>query len=260
MSAAAGRVIDAGVPVWIIATIFCAVAFAYASVGLGGGSSYAALMVVFGFASLTIPSLSLLLNLIVATVGCYNYIRHGHLSWRLVMPFLILSLPMAWLGGALQVPEEWFKLVLAASLIVVLVRIYGWRETALRLRLNPLQSSAISLLAGAVLGLLAGIVGIGGGIFLIPLILLLGLGDMKQAAACGVVFVWLNSLVGLISRSQYNFVDFSAYLPLILAVMAGGAFGSFIGSTKIDSRTMEKLLGVVIAVAVVLLGRSQFEG
>jgi len=100
------------------------------------------------------------------------------------------------------------------------------------------------------------VIGIGGGIFLIPAILLLGLGDMKQAAACGVVFVWLNSAAGLISRSQYNFVDFSGYLPLIVAVLLGGTIGSLIGSSKVESRSMEKVLGVVIVVAVFLLLRS----
>jgi len=246
------------VPLWLVATVFFIVALAYASVGLGGGSSYAALMVVFGFGAATIPNLSLLLNLIVATVGSYNYIRHGHLRLRLLWPFVVLSLPMAWLGGALQVSETLFRILLTLSLMIVLLRIYAWRETSLRLRFNRVQYLALALVSGALLGLLAGIVGIGGGIFLVPLILVFGLGDMKQAAASGVVFVWLNSLVGLVSRSQYNFVDFSLYLPLIAAVMAGGAIGSFLGSAKIEARVMEKILGVVIAIAVLLLGRSLF--
>ncbi len=246
------------VPLWVVAVAFLAVALAYASVGLGGGSSYAALMVVFGFGAAIIPNLSLLLNLIVATVGSYNYIRQGHLRWHLILPFIVLSLPMAWIGGALQVSETLFRLLLALSLVVVLLRIYAWRETALRLQFSRPQYLVLALSCGALLGLLAGIVGIGGGIFLIPIILVFGLGDMKQAAASGVVFVWLNSLIGLVSRSQYNFVDFSSYLPLILAVMAGGAIGSFFGSARFDTRSMEKILGAVIVVAVFLLGRSLF--
>ncbi|CAD7840522.1 MAG: hypothetical protein [Olavius algarvensis Gamma 3 endosymbiont] len=244
------------IPMWGIAAVFLLVAVAYASVGLGGGSSYAALMVLFGFSSLSIPNLSLLLNLIVTTVSCFNFIRRGHLRLDLITPFLVLSLPMAWLGGALQVPEMIFKLLMLFSLIVVLIRIYAWKNTALAYRLTRSQVILIALVLGAVLGFLAGVVGIGGGIFLIPAILLLGLGDMKQAAACGVVFVWLNSLAGLLSRSQYNFVDFSDYLPLIVAVLLGGGIGSLIGSSNIDSRRMEKVLGLVILVAVFLLLRS----
>jgi uncharacterized membrane protein YfcA len=243
-------------PMWAIAAVFLLVAVAYASVGLGGGSSYAALMVVFGFSSLSIPNLSLLLNLLVTTVSCFNFIRRGHLRIDLIAPFIVLSLPMAWLGGALQVPEQVFRLLMALSLVVVLVRIYAWNNTAIAHRFSRRQVVMIALALGAVLGFLAGVIGIGGGIFLVPAILLLGLGDMKQAAACGVVFVWLNSLAGLISRSQYNFVDFSNYLPLIVAVLLGGTIGSLIGSSRIESRSLEKVLGLVIVVAVVLLLRS----
>ncbi len=244
------------ISMWGVAAIFLLVAIAYASVGLGGGSSYAALMVVFGFSSLSIPNLSLLLNLLVTTVSCFNFIRRGHLRLELITPFIILSLPMAWLGGALQVPEQVFRLLMALSLMVVLIRIYAWNNTAIARHFSRRQVVMIALAMGAVLGFLAGVIGIGGGIFLIPAILLLGLGDMKQAAACGVVFVWLNSLAGLISRSQYNFVDFSGYLPLIIAVLLGGTIGSLIGSSRIESRTMEKVLGLVILIAVVLLLRS----
>lgn len=247
-------------PLWSIAAIFLVVAITYASVGLGGGSSYVALLVLFGFSSLSIPNLSLLLNLIVTTVSCFNFIRRGHLQLAMITPFVLLSLPMAWLGGALQVPEQLFKLVMAISLVVVLVRIYAWQQTAFRFQLSHSQATLISLGVGALLGFLAGVIGIGGGIFLVPMILVLGLGSMKQAAACGVVFVWLNSLTGLISRSQYNFVDFSVYLPLIIAVLVGGAIGSLIGSSKIDSATLEKVLGLVIAAAVLLLLHSLIWG
>ena len=182
------------IPIWVIASVFLMVALTYASVGLGGGSSYAALMVVFGFSTISIPSLSLLLNLIVTTVSCFNFIRRGHLRLNLITPFVVLSLPMAWLGGAMQVQEEVFKLLMSLSLLLVLIRIYVWKNTAISYRLSREQTILIALLTGAGLGFLAGVIGIGGGIFLIPMILLLGLGTMQQAAACGVVFVWLNSL------------------------------------------------------------------
>jgi uncharacterized membrane protein YfcA len=245
-------------PLWLVAAAFFIVALAYASVGLAGGSSYAALMIIFAFSSAVIPNMSLLLNLIVSSIGSFNFVRRGHLNPRLFLPFVVLSLPMAWVGGALTVPEWVFRLLLLLSLVLVLLRIYGWRETAIRVNFSRWQAVSVSLAAGGVMGLLAGITGIGGGIFLVPMILILGLGSMKQAAACGVVFIWLNSLAGLISRSQYNFVDFSAYWPLIAAVAVGGLVGSLIGSSRIDSRQLEKVLGVVVAVAAVILGRSLF--
>ena len=110
------------------------------------------------------------------------------------------------------------------------------------------------MLAGSILGLIAGIVGIGGGIYLVPLILILGLGTAKQAAACGAVFVWVNSLSGLLSRLQYNYIDLTPYLPLFIAVASGGLLGSFLGSSQLQSTTVEKMLGIVIAIAVLLLG------
>lgn len=247
---------EALLPIWGIAAVFLLVAIAYAAVGLGGGSSYAALLVVFGFSSFAIPSISLLLNLIVTTVSCINFIRRGHLKLALITPFVVLSLPMAWLGGALQLPETVFKLLLACSLLVVLLRIYGWRETAFKLRLAAGQVTLIALVLGALLGFLAGAIGIGGGIFLVPVILVLGLGSMQQAAACGVVFVWLNSLAGISSRLQYNYVDFSEFLPLVIAVMIGGLIGSLIGSSRINPELLEKWLGIVIGIAVLLLLRS----
>lgn len=245
-------------PQWAVAGAFFVVALAYASVGLAGGSSYAALMIIFAFSSAVIPNLSLLLNLIVSSAGSFNFMRRGHLRWPLFLPFIVLSLPMAWVGGALEVPEFVFKLLLLLSLLVIVLRIYFWRESSLRIEFTRRQALAVSLISGGIMGLLAGITGIGGGVFLVPMILLLGLGTMKQAAACGIVFIWLNSLAGLVSRSQHNFVDFSGYLPLIVAVTAGGVIGSLIGSSRIDSRKLEKVLGFVVAVAVIILGRSLF--
>lgn len=248
------------IPLWAMAALFGLVALTYATVGLGGGSSYVALMVIFGFTSVAIPNLSLLFNLIVTSVGCFNFIRRGHLRWELLLPFIVLSIPMAWVGGALQISEFWFRLLLLLSLLVVLARIFFWREASFRLDLTRIQTILLSLVVGAALGLLAGIVGNGGGIFLVPVILILGLGTIQQAAACGLVFIWLNSLAGLISRSQYNFVDFTDFLPLIVAVAIGGLIGSLIGSSRINPRILEKILGIVIGVAILILGHSLIPG
>ena len=170
--------IESLIPIWAVAGAFFLVSLAYASVGLGGGSSYAALMILFGFSLVSIPNLSLLLNLIVTTVSAFNFVRRGHLRLELITPFVVLSLPMAWLGGALQVSETLFKLLMALSLIVVLIRIYAVNDTAFRFRLGRKQFIALSAVVGAILGFLAGVIGIGGGIFLVPVILVLGLGTI----------------------------------------------------------------------------------
>jgi len=241
---------------WLIAVIFLMVAIAYSSIGLGGGSTYTALLVISGFFTDSIPLISLSLNLLVASVGSYYFIRQGHLRYSLILPFLLTSLPMAWVGGMLQLSPVVFQALLLISLLFVVFRIYLMEDTAFKLQISQQQKLLISLIAGGLLGLLAGIVGIGGGIYLVPLILILGLGSIKEAAACGAIFVWLNSFVGLISRLQYNYVDLSTYYPLLVAVIIGGILGSKLGSSRLPGKGMEKLLGLIVVVAVGLLTRN----
>jgi uncharacterized membrane protein YfcA len=240
---------------YFLVVLFCIVAFIYSSVGLGGGSSYTALMAIFGVSTMAIPMIALSLNLFVTSVGSYNFIRNRHAKIKLILPFLISSLPMAYLGGALKLPKEIFYLVLLISLVFVAVRIYIFQNTNIKLNISQNGKIIISLIAGSILGLVAGIVGIGGGIYLIPLIIILGLGTEKEAAACGAIFIWLNSFSGLLSRFQYNSIDLTNYIPLIVAVLAGGTLGSFMGSFKFSPRAMEKMLGAVLIVAIILLSR-----
>jgi hypothetical protein len=240
---------------YFLAVLFFFVAFTYSSVGLGGGSSYTALMAIFGISTLAIPLISLSLNLFVTTIGSFNFIRNRHARIKLILPFLVSSIPMAYLGGALRLPKEIFYWILFISLIFVAVRIYFWQNTTIKLNITQNGKIILSLIAGSILGLVAGIVGIGGGIYLVPLIIISGLGTEKEAAACGAIFIWLNSCSGLISRLQYNSIDLTNYIPLIAAVIAGGTLGSFMGSFKFSPKVMEKVLGAVIIVAVIFLAR-----
>lgn len=240
---------------YLLALLFFLVAFTYSSVGLGGGSSYTALMAIFGMNALVIPMVSLSLNLFVTSVGSYNFIRNKHAKIKLILPFLISSIPMAYIGGSLKIPKEIFYWVLLISLLFVAARIYIWQNTSLKLDFGKKEKIIISLLVGSLLGLIAGIVGIGGGIYLVPLIIILGLGTEKEAAACGVIFIWLNSCSGLLSRLQHNSIDLTDYIPLIIAVLAGGISGSFMGSFRFSSKVMEKILGVVILAAIFFLAK-----
>jgi len=116
----------------------------------------------------------------------------------------------------------------------------------------------VSLIAGSILGLVAGVAGIGGGVYLVPLIIFLGLGTTKQAAACGVVFIWINSVFGLLSRLQYNPMEIDIFPYLVAAVLIGAALGSYMGASKFSPKNMEKILGVIILVAIAALGRKLF--
>lgn len=238
-----------------LATLFFLIAFVYSSVGLGGGSSYTALMAVFGMNTLEIPLISLTLNLFATSVGSYNFIRNKHAKLKLILPFLISSIPMAYVGGALKLPKEIFYWILLISLVLVAARIYIWENTTVRFNIGQIGKLIISLFIGSILGLIAGIVGIGGGIYLVPIIIILGLGTEKEAAACGVIFVWINSLSGLIARLQYNSIDLTNHIHLISAVLVGSALGSYMGSVKYSPKTMQKILGIVIIVAISFLAR-----
>jgi len=238
---------------YFLAALFFIVAFIYSSVGLGGGSSYIALMAIFGISTLTIPMISLSLNLLVTSIGSYNFIINKHANIKLILPFLITSIPLAFVGGALKLPTEIFYWVLLVSLIFVAARIYFWKNVTINFNFTQKEKIILSLIAGSLLGLIAGIVGIGGGIYLVPLIIILGLGSEKEAAACGAIFIWLNSFAGLLSRLQYNSIDVTNYIPLIIAVLVGGALGSYMGSFKFSAKTMDKMLGSVILVAIFFL-------
>lgn len=243
------------VSVWVLTGFFLVIAFMYSSVGLGGGSSYTALLTIFGLSHIVIPTVSLSLNLIVTTAGSINYIQQKHARFGLIWPFLVTSIPMAYLGGSLHVSKPLFEWLLFLSLIAVVLRIYLWEKVSLDIAYSDGFRKALPFLLGAVLGLLAGIVGIGGGIYLVPLILILGLGEEKAAAATGAIFIWVNSLVGLAARVQYQGINFMDYLPLIVAVAVGGFAGSRFGAARYQPRTIQRLMGVVILIAIVLLGR-----
>ena len=157
-----------------VAAVFFIISFIYSSVGLGGGSSYTALMAISGMNILAIPMVSLSLNLFVTSIGSVNFIRNKHGKPKLIMPFLMSSMPMAYLGGSLKLPKETFYWILLISLTSVAVRIYFWKNTAIKLNMGQKTKMLVCLFSGSILGLVAGIVGIGGGIFLVPLIIILG--------------------------------------------------------------------------------------
>lgn len=241
--------------IWLLAALFFGIAFAYASVGLGGGSAYTALMALTGVSYTVIPTLSLILNVLVTTIGSFQFVRRGHARARLLLPFLVTSVPCAYLGGSLTVPEETFRWVLFGSLLLVALRIYVWREwTVIRIT-RPGARLAFALASGSALGLVAGIAGIGGGVYLVPLIILFGLGSERQAAATGAIFVWVNSVSGLAARLTHQPVDLIEFAPAVAAVLLGGWLGSYLGAVRFSPQTMQRILGTIVLLAVLFLGR-----
>ena len=235
--------------------VFFFVALLYASVGLGGGSSYTAILAIAGIAPALIPSTSLTLNVIVAGLGLANFSRTGHFRFKLIVPLLLASIPMAYVGGRLVLPDRVFQWFLLGTLVAVAARIYLLGELHSGLRLEAGGRLALRLALGAVLGFVAGVVGIGGGIYLVPLLIFLNLASEHEAATAGTVFVLLNSVAGLVPRFQTGSLDVSWLLPLSISVLLGGLVGSRLGSAKLKPRTVQKVLGVVVVVAIAVLLR-----
>ena len=240
---------------YLLPILFLFVAFIYSSVGLGGGSSYTALMAIFGINYLIIPTASLSLNLIVTSIGMVNFWRNGHGRLGLIAPFLVTSIPMAYLAGSLNLPKGIFQLILLFTLILVVVRIYVLREFQFSFYLSGTKKWIFMVGLGAILGFVAGSVGIGGGIYLVPLIVMFGLGSEKEAASAGTIFIWVNSLVGVFARAQAGTFDLDFILPLIGAVIAGALAGSYLGSFKFQAKTIQKIMGTVIVFAIIFLFR-----
>ena len=222
------------------------VAFLYASVGHGGASGYLALMALFDFPNEMMKQTALLLNLFVAGIAFYHYYRAGHFRRNLFVPFALGSVPAAFVGGMLSLEPIVYKKVLGVLLLFAVVRMLWQRKTD-----QPLREvrAARALMVGIAVGFFSGLIGIGGGIILTPLILLLHWGNMKEAAAVSALFIWVNSAAGLLGQfsSGVTLVPLSA-LMVVIAVL-GGLAGSYVGSRKWNNQFLQYFLAVVLVTA-----------
>lgn len=198
-----------------------------------------------------VPTISLSLNIVVSTLGAWNFIKGRHARFHLILPFLLSSIPLAWLGGTVHLPARIFHLLLLFFLSIVALRIYCFSSFTSLTKPHKLSALFISLIIGSGLGFISGALGLGGGIYLIPLIVIFGLGSEKEAAACGVIFIWVNSVAGLAARlGSQALPPISTLLPLLAAVAIGGYSGSFLGATHFSPRAMQRLFGLIILVAI----------
>jgi len=239
---------------WLLTIIFGGVAFLYSSVGLAGGSSYIALLTILGVDYAVIPTVSLSMNIVVSTLGAWNFFRGRHVRSRLIWPFLVSSIPMAWIGGMVQLPARVFEVLLLIFLVNVALSIYLFSNFRPLARPGRRAALLISLTMGTGLGFISGALGLGGGIYLIPLVVFLGLGTQKEAAAYGIFFIWVNSAAGLASRlGNHLLPPLTILLPLLLSVAAGGYAGSKLGANRFSPLLMQRLFGVVILLAISFL-------
>lgn len=239
----------------LLALVFF-VALAYSSVGHGGASGYLAVLSFFGVPPAAMAPSALLLNLLVAGISFTAYWRAGLFVFRLLWPFLLTSIPFAFLGGLTAVPVRVYLLLLSAVLIFAAFRLLvvvaaGGEEAWVR----P-PRLAVALPVGAGIGFLSGIIGVGGGIFLSPLLILLKWADTKRTAAVSAAFIWINSLAGLYGHLLRQSVDWPGLVWLVGAALAGGLVGSSLGARRFQGLWLRRILAVVLLVATLKLLRT----
>ena len=241
----------------LLALIFL-VAVAYSSVGHGGASGYLAVLSFFGLAPTLMAPGALCLNLLVAGLSFLHYQRSGHFVFRLLWPFLLASIPAAFLGGLTAVPAHLYMGLLAAVLVFASFRLLAVAPPKQEeYFVNP-PPIGVALPVGASIGFLSGIIGVGGGIFLSPLLILLKWADAKRTAAASAAFIWINSAAGLYGHLSRKSVDWSSLAWLVGAAFAGGLLGSWLGARHFRGLWLRRVLGLLLLVATVKLLRTAF--
>jgi uncharacterized protein len=224
------------------------IAALYAAVGHGGASGYLAAMAIMGAAPASMKPTALLLNLFVSAVAFIQFYRGGHFRWGLFWPFAVLSVAMAWLGGRTSLDVQVYKYMLGVLLLFPVLRILVRRELEVS-ELRP-ASMPVSVAMGGVIGYISGLIGIGGGVLLSPLLLLLRWATQQQAAAVSALFIFVNSAAGLLGQWSKGLTYEPHIVQWALAAFAGGLVGAYSGALKMHQRQLKYALVVVLLIAV----------
>ncbi len=233
--------------VWLTLLIFTA-ALLYSTVGHGGASGYLAAMALFNLAPDVMKPTALVLNLFVASVGTVRYARAGCFSWNIFWPFAVVSVPFAFLGGMCRLPVATYRIILGLVLLFAAWRLAFKQSAHAPPTLKPIILPA-ALALGAAIGLLSGLTGIGGGIFLSPLLLLLGWADVRKTAGVSAAFIWVNSASGLLGHWESVKWLPSQIVWWAPAALLGGVLGAELGSHRLTPLTMRRMLAAVLVVA-----------
>jgi uncharacterized membrane protein YfcA len=230
---------------------FFIIAFLYSSVGHGGASGYLAVMALFGIAPLYMKSTALSLNIFVSAIAFIAYYKAGYFRIKLIVPFLVTSIPMAYLGASLSINSNVFKAILALFLLAAVARMLfvpkSVDDNSKKL------SFFLALFIGSILGFFSGLIGIGGGIILSPLLILMHWANIKEAAAASAIFIFLNSLSGFLALIHTG-VHFGPHIVVCISIgIIGGAAGSYSGSMKLNAEKLKYFLAGVLLLASIKL-------
>lgn len=234
--------------IWLLAALIFGAALLYSSVGHAGASGYLAAMAVFGLEPSQMRPAALVLNILVATIGTIRFARAGLVTWSLLWPFSLGAIPMAWLGGFLTVPATVYRPLVGAILLFSAIRIvvHSSRDGGVALRRPPV---VVALMCGAGIGLVSGLTGTGGGIFLSPLLLLMRWAETKETSGVAVTFILANSLAGLVGLLMHQPILPTGIQLWAGAAVLGGLIGSELGSRRLGNPTLRKLLALVLVIA-----------
>lgn len=232
----------------ILLLLLALVAFLYSSVGHGGASGYLAVMALLSIAPATMKSSALVMNLAVSFFSFVGFYRAGFFRLSLFLPFALASIPMAYIGGTMTLSDSIYKKILAVSILFSIARLFYQIDAPReQQRTAPLWGS---LLSGGSIGLISGMIGIGGGIILSPLMLLLKWANLKETAAISALFIFVNSLAGLFGQWQKGAIHLPENMIwAIIVTILGGLAGSYLGSQKFNSPTLKKLLALGLTIA-----------
>ena len=241
----------------LLAIVFLVSAILYSSVGFGGGSAYLALLLIWDIPYFIFPVIALSCNIIVVSGNCFNYIRAGNLNLRLLIPYLIGSMPMAYIGGSLPIEIRFFEILLflvlaiAGALLLFNFKSYDDKEESYQ-KISILAS----ILIGIVLGFISGVVGIGGGIFLSPILFLIKAGKPKHIVTTASLFILINSISGIIGQLTKNavLVEVSNYWYLLAAVLIGGQLGNFLNLKIFPTRILAMITAFLVIFVAIRMG------
>ena len=245
----------------ILSILFLITAILYSSVGFGGGSTYLALLLIWGIPFYIFPVIALICNIIVVSGNSFNYSRAGNLNIKLLLPYLLGSIPFAFIGGSIQVEKELFEIilffVLAIAGVLLLVNFKSYDDNPASYKNLPIY---ISVLIGIVLGFVSGIVGIGGGIFLSPVLYLFKAAKPKHITTAVSLFILINSIFGLIGQlnKNQNLFELTDFLYLLLAVLIGGQIGNFVNLKLLSSKILALITSLLVIFVATRIGLNIF--
>tara|TARA_Y100000389_G_C17243934_1_gene404586 strand:- start:28 stop:774 length:747 start_codon:yes stop_codon:yes gene_type:complete len=241
----------------ILSIFFFITAILYSSVGFGGGSTYLALMLIWDVPYYIFPIIALFCNIIVVTGNSINYIRSGNLNLKLLVPYLIGSIPLAFLGASIPISKELFEIILFIVLVVAGIFLFieskSFNNEIIKLNKIP---NFISILIGSIIGFVSGIVGIGGGIFLSPFLFLMKAGYPKQIATTASLFILINSIFGVAGQLTKDVVvnEFLNFWPLFLMVLIGGQVGNFLNIKFLTNKTLALITSLLVIFVAARIG------